>query len=134
MSKIQSQLISKAKESDQEAKRKLFISALRSGKYKQKLQALRWPAPPRENPCGKNYHFCALGVAYEILGFEWNKGPSDIYEAISQAYGFKLTMIYFMNDGGCSFQEIALALEKYPEYFYSKNIDVSDLIWKIRSL
>ena len=62
---------------EQAANRKLWIAALRSGKYEQGKYRLR-----------VNDKFCCLGVACDILGIESSKGHYGTY-----VYGFNKSIL-----------------------------------------
>lgn len=106
------------------ANRKLWIEALRSGKYRQAKEALR----------RKNGSMCCLGVLCELMGVEWTtdggregkllpKGtrdhtaPSEAMEfvgLVSQTGNFDGGNLADLNDSGKRFKAIASIIENEP--------------------
>lgn len=94
-----------------------FLTALRSGDYKQGTNHLR-----------DGDYFCALGVACDVASRNhWELMPDGSYRyldhadtipsSIQSAYGLSpeaCDQIMDMNDGmGCTFEQIASFIEKY---------------------
>ena len=117
---------------EQQANRKAWIKALRSGKYEQGHHRLR------SQDIYGNKLYCCLGVACDISGLgEWKSGenqgslyldevivlPLKVMEwlgvrteegAFSESLS-EFTSLIGWNDSGCSFNEIADIIESEPE-------------------
>ena len=83
--------------------RKMLVEALRSGKYNQCFNTLR-----------KGDEFCAVGLALHLLDYKdgdvvpFNKKPKFFEENFDLSF----VGITGMNDNGCSFLQIADAIEQ----------------------
>jgi len=151
MSKVQPDLIEQAKDSgtaawkecerltipsSRQALRQKFIDALKSGKYTQVSRTLRASIPQlmflsvmkHESilsigiPTIQYAHaFCAIGLAYELLGKKWPQSNGEVYMAVAEAYGLKTSEVVKLNDGGFTFEEIAQMLETHPWTFWENS-------------
>lgn len=107
-------------------KQKIWVEALRSGQYKQ----------GRDFLCQDN-HYCCLGVANDVfnlqetsnsyledtfreIGLKTCHGSFILDDNVSEFPGY--LSLASMNDKGCSFLEIADAIEKYSDLLFSKSI------------
>jgi len=112
----------------QKANRKLWVEALRSGKYKRTTQKLR----------SLNDGFCCLGVLADLAGCEWKK-EEDFYSADgafgsapAKAREFVGLTAYLgcytygdlsdLNDSGKTFAEIADIIESEPFGLFVESI------------
>ena len=103
--------------------RRLWVEALRSGKYKQGTHALR----------SSDDRYCCLGVLCDIAGVEWGRHSSELYRAgydITAAppkamgfvgltdriggFGEGSDALASWNDFGANFAEIADLIESNP--------------------
>jgi len=143
MSKVQPDLIEQAKELTQDLKtprqilRQKFIDALKSRKYTQISRTLRatipeitflsvsmkpFPDLPLSIPNVEyKYGFCAIGLAYELMGKTWPGTNSEVYMTVAEAYGLKTSEVIKLNDAGFSFEEIAQILETRPWDFWENS-------------
>jgi len=149
MSKVQPDLIEQAKEqqikdvavhspSSRQALRQKYIEALKSRKYTQISRTLRACIPqltfmqacmmkPYSNfPIGiptiqYAHGFCAIGLAYELMGKKWPETNGEVYQTVAEAYGLKTSEVIKLNDGGLTFEEIAQMLETHPWTFWENS-------------
>lgn len=90
--------------------RQEYLEALKSGKHSQTIQTLRNTSFP--------HAFCAVGLAYEVMGGDWSYEKTWIYEIIHRVYGLKIAGLIKMNDEGYSFKRIASIMENEPWSFW----------------
>ncbi len=108
------------------ANRKLWVEALRSGKYEQCNEALRIGTA-----------FCCLGVLADIAGCEWEDELADgeMANAPARAMDFvglrcsggqfvddtgDMTALWSLNDEGQTFKKIADVIESEPSNLFIK--------------
>ena len=114
----------------QKANRKLWVEALRSGKYRQGKKVLRTA----------NGEMCCLGVLADIAGCKWkrhdngwladgedNSAPSRAMAFVGligsegeTEYGDPLS---YLNDSGAPFSEIADIIESEPEGLFAESVE-----------
>lgn len=126
--------------------RRKFLTALRSGDYEQAIKSLRSLGPKQfrvvakmpsykdsiKNPftpittyveeIEQKHKFCAIGLAYEIMGGDWSKPGPYIYGMVRHTYGLRINDIIKLNDNGHSFKEIADKLERCPWWYWENSV------------
>ena len=113
--------------------RRLWVEALRSGKYKQGQGVLR----------SADDHYCCLGVLCDLAGVEWNTGYTGNYHAgVGQfatapfevtdfvglaneagSFGAGGDGLATRNDSGATFEEIADLIERNPPGLFTESME-----------